>query len=112
MMQRAARILSHGHSVVLDAVFADKNERAAAHATATDVKVSFAGFFLEADLATRQARIGSRKADASDATPEVAALQEQYELGRVDWMRIDASGTPEATLAYCQSKLGRQLSTS
>jgi uncharacterized protein len=105
MMQRASRILSHGHSVVLDAVFADENERAAARAAATDVKVSFEGFFLEADLATRQTRVGSRKADASDATPAVAALQEQYELGRIDWTRIDASGTPEATLAHCQSRL-------
>jgi predicted kinase len=63
--------------------------------------------FLEADLATRQARIGLRKADASDATPEVAALQEQYELGKIDWTSIDASGTPEATLARCQRQLAQ-----
>jgi uncharacterized protein len=109
MMQRAVRIVSHGHSAVLDAVFADENERTAARAAATDAKVNFVGLFLDADLATRQARVGSRRADASDATPAVAARQEQYALGRIDWTRVDASGPLEATLAYCQSRLDQPL---
>jgi aminoglycoside phosphotransferase family enzyme/predicted kinase len=105
MIQHAVRVLSHGHSVIVDAVFADEDERAAAQAAANVAKVGFAGFFLEADLATRQARIAARRADASDATPEVAALQQQYDLGKIDWTIIDASGTPETTLARCQSLL-------
>jgi uncharacterized protein len=109
MMRHAARILSQGHSVVLDAVFANENERAAARAVASDATAGFEGFFLQADLATRQARVGRRKADASDATPEIAALQEQYELGKIDWTSTDASGTPEATLAHCQLRLAQHF---
>ena len=44
------------------------------------------------------ARVGQRQGDASDATPEVARLQEEYDIGTVDWANIDASGTPEQTL--------------
>ena len=105
MLQRATRALSHGHSVVLDAVFADESERAAAQAVATESKVRFAGFFLVTDLATRQARVGLRRSDASDATPEIAGLQERYDLGKISWTSIDASGTADGTLAQCQSRL-------
>jgi predicted kinase len=69
------------------------------------MNVRFIGFFLVADLATRQGRVGSRKADASDATPEVAGLQETYSIGSLDWAIIDASGTPEATLRHCQTRI-------
>jgi hypothetical protein len=43
-------------------------------------------------------RVGRRGRDASDATPEIAGLQENYDTGAVDWAIIDASGTPEQTL--------------
>jgi uncharacterized protein len=105
LAQRAVRVLSQGHSAVVDAVFAREIERAAIQDAAHRVKVRFAGFFLTADLATRQSRIGSRAADASDATPEVAGLQETYNIGTVDWAIIDASGTPEATLKACQTRV-------
>jgi hypothetical protein len=62
----------------------------------------FVGLFLEADLATRLSRVGRRAGDASDATPEIAGLQEKYEIGAVDWTVIDASGTPEQTLLQSQ----------
>lgn len=105
MMRRAARIVSHGYSVVLDGVFAREGERAAVAALANTMNVPFAGFFLEADLATRQARVGARKADASDATPDIATLQEGYDIGKVDWAAIDATGSPEMTLARCRARL-------
>jgi aminoglycoside phosphotransferase family enzyme/predicted kinase len=105
MMQRAARVVSHGYSVVLDGVFAREGERAAVAALANAMNIPFAGFFLEADLATRQARVGARKADASDATPDIATLQEGYDLGKVDWTAIDATGSPEMTLARCRARL-------
>jgi uncharacterized protein len=43
--------------------------------------------------------------DASDATPEIAGLQEQYDIGAVDWDIIGASGTPEQTLEQCQVRI-------
>jgi aminoglycoside phosphotransferase family enzyme/predicted kinase len=102
LVQRADRVLSQGHSVVADAVFADAAERAAINEAARKRKVRFVGLFLVADLATRLRRVGHRQPDASDATPEIAGLQESYELGAVDWAKIDASGTPEQTLKLCQ----------
>jgi uncharacterized protein len=91
--------------VVVDAVFAQPSERAAIREVARTLDVPFAGLFLEADVTTRIKRVGQRKGDASDATPEIAALQERYELGALDWARIDASGTPDQTLIRSRSQL-------
>ena len=52
-----------------------------------------------------RAVFGRREGDASDATPEIAGLQEQYDIGAVDWAIIDASGTPEQTLKQCQARI-------
>jgi aminoglycoside phosphotransferase family enzyme/predicted kinase len=102
LAQRARRVLAQGHSAVVDAVFAEEAERDAVTELARECNVPLAGLFLVADLATRQARIGRRQGDASDATAEVAALQEHYNIGTVGWTIIDASGTPEQTLEHCR----------
>ena len=41
--------------------------------------------------------------DASDADAAVAQRQEQYDLGTIDWHEVDASGTPDETLARVAS---------
>ncbi|MFZ2158576.1 MAG: AAA family ATPase, partial [Bradyrhizobium sp.] len=105
LMQRAARVLAQGHSVVVDAVFAHETERAAIHDAARRLNIRFAGFFLVADLATRMNRVGHRELDASDATPEIAGLQEKYDTGAIDWDVIDASGTAGQTLEHCRSRI-------
>jgi aminoglycoside phosphotransferase family enzyme/predicted kinase len=107
LVQRAIRVLSQGHSVVVDAVFADQAERAAIGDAARRLSVRFAGLFLVTDLATRVSRIGRRERDASDATPDIAGRQEQYKIGTVDWAVIDASGTPEQTLKQCASRIAQ-----
>jgi uncharacterized protein len=98
LVQRALRILGQGHSVVVDAVFADQAERTAIHDAARKLNVRFVGLFLATDLATRMRRVGSRTRDASDATPDIAGLQEKFNIGAVDWVIVDASGAPGQTL--------------
>lgn len=105
LMQRARQVLAQGHSAIVDAVFARESERDDLAALARARGVTLAGLFLVADLATRQARIGGREADASDATQEVAALQEHYNIGHVDWGTIDASGTQAQTLERCRDAI-------
>lgn len=98
MLSTAERILAHGHSVVLDAAFIQETERAAVPSIASGQNVAFSGLFLTADLATRIARIERRQGDASDATREVALMQEAFATGHVGWQIVDASGAPEDTL--------------
>lgn len=105
LVQRAVRVLAQGHSVVVDAVFAHEAERNAIRDAARRLNVRFVGLFLVTDLATRQSRVGRRERDASDATPDIAGLQENYNIGAVDWAVIDASGTPEQTLKQCESRI-------
>jgi predicted kinase len=103
--QDAAHIVSQGHSVVVDAVFAREAERAAIEQAARRLGIRFVGLFLVADLETRQNRVSRRESDASDATAEVAGLQEKYDIGALDWTSIDASGSPETTLEQCQIRI-------
>jgi uncharacterized protein len=103
--QDAAHIVSQGHSAVVDAVFAREAERAAIEDAARRLGIRFVGLFLVADLETRQNRVSRRGPDASDATAEVAGLQEKYNIGALDWASIDASGSPETTLKQCQIRI-------
>jgi uncharacterized protein len=112
LLQQALRILSQGHSVVVDAVFARESERAAIGDAARRLNIRFVGLFLQTDLATRLSRVDNRKGDASDATPEIAELQEKYDIGTLDWAVIDASGTPEQILRRSQIRIAHDEATS
>ena len=85
--------------MIVDAVFAQPQERSAITKAAKSAQFRLYGLFLTADLDTRLARVGKRAHDASDADTKVAQAQESYDLGRLEWTEIDASGTPENTLA-------------
>lgn len=93
---KARRVVASGHSAIVDAVFAQPGERAdIANAAGS---ADFAGLFLTADLQSRLERIGARTGDASDADAAIVQEQEKFELGRINWARVDASGTPEETV--------------
>jgi aminoglycoside phosphotransferase family enzyme/predicted kinase len=105
LIKRARHTAEQGCSVVLDAAFLRRDERAAFAATAPAVR--HIGLFLEADRAIRLARIDARKNDASDATAAVAVAQEAMTEHDFDWPRIDAGGTPAETLARCEPFLAK-----
>jgi hypothetical protein len=98
LQQKTERLLTAGHSVIVDAVFSNSGERSGIAAVATKANAAFFGFFLKADLSTRLVRLAGRGADASDAGREVAQEQESYDLGKLDWHLIDATGTGDDTL--------------
>src|SRR3984957_15653940 len=102
---KGRRILAAGHSAIVDAVFATPQEREALAPTAKTDNVPLQGLFLTADLATRIARVGRRTNDASDAGAAVAQAQEDYDLGALEWPKIDASGAVVETLARARAAL-------
>jgi hypothetical protein len=105
LIERACQVVNHGLSVIVDAAFLRESERNELSTEARRMNADFRPVFLTADLAVRLGRIGSRKRDASDATGEVAAGQEGYDLGRLDWPTVDASSSPEQTLARSKAFL-------
>src|SRR4029078_5448721 len=48
-----------------------------------------------------------RTGDASDANTAIVQDQEKFELGRISWARVDASGTPEET--YIRARVALEL---
>ena len=101
-----AALLAAGHSVVADAVFAKPEERAAIEAVAAAAGVRFDGLWLEAPPELAAARIRQRKANVSDATPEVLERQLAYDLGPIAWTRIDSAPAKEVSLAAGRAALG------
>ena len=91
--------------MIVDAVFARPLERASIAEAARAANLTLRGLFLTADVETRLGRVGARARDASDADAGVAQAQEQYDLGPLDWAPVDASGTPETTLARAKAAL-------
>ena len=62
LADKARRILAAGHSVIVDAVFAQPQERAAMAEVAKSTHCPLRGLFLTANLATRLGRVGARAA--------------------------------------------------
>ncbi|MBI5318413.1 bifunctional aminoglycoside phosphotransferase/ATP-binding protein [Bradyrhizobium sp.] len=105
MFDRARHVLAQGHSALLDAAFLTEAERTAAAEIARAAGIDFHGIFLVAAPEVRVQRIGSRRNDASDASQAVALSQEAIDPGAIDWPIVDASGTPDETLAHAAPHL-------
>ena len=98
MLDQAATVLAAGHGVVLDAVNAHPEERAAARAAADSAGAAFDGIWLTADPARLIARVEQRTGDASDATRTVVEKQLSYETGPIDWRIVDAGADQETVI--------------
>jgi hypothetical protein len=95
MFALARRGLAAGRSVVLDAVFLEPAERAAASGVAGEAFVPFQGVWLEGDAAELRQRLAARAGDASDAGPAVLDEQLARDPGPIGWLRL-AAGDLEA----------------
>jgi predicted kinase len=107
MFGRARTVLRQGCSALLDAAFLTEAERTTAAEIAGAAGIEFHGLFLTAAPEVRAQRVDARRGDASDATEAVAIGQEAIDPGAIDWHLIDASGTPDQTLARATSHLSR-----
>ncbi|MFP4538667.1 MAG: AAA family ATPase [Dichotomicrobium sp.] len=92
LAKKARAALRAGHSLILDAVHARPGERAEAARIAEAAGAEFVGIWLSAPEEALVQRVESRESDASDADPDVVRAQLGFDLGRIEWERVDASG--------------------
>ena len=105
--EKAHRVLAAGHSVIVDAVFAKPEERAAIEAVASQAGARFVGLWLTAPAETLTARVEQRRGDASDANARVVKEQLDYDLGEIAWSAVDAAGSPAQTVARAEAVLAK-----
>ncbi|MEL7347632.1 MAG: AAA family ATPase [Pseudomonadota bacterium] len=109
MMRDAARALSAGLSVVLDAAFLTPAERAAAADLAAAAGAGFHGFWLQAPEEVLTARIAARAAapggDASDATS--AVMLRQPDDGGTGWCTLETAGDARAVAKAARALMAR-----
>lgn len=99
----AASLLAAGQSVIVDAVFARGEERAAIEAVTRNAGVPATFIWLDAPSGTLQSRAEARTCDASDADAAVVRQQLSYETGFIGWHRIETGGDTESTLRAAQT---------
>ncbi|MBZ0124468.1 MAG: AAA family ATPase [Roseovarius sp.] len=105
MRTKARDILSGGYSVIMDATWLDRDERASLPALAGRAGAPFTGLWLTADTATLQTRVASRHGDASDADAAVVRDQAAHANTPKSWTPVDASGNPDDTYQGARSVL-------
>lgn len=103
--KRAALVLEAGRSVIVDAVHSRPEEREAIAAVAQNHSVSFAGLWFDAPAEVLQERVAHRVGDVSDATADVVRDQLAYDLGAMEYDRIDASGSLDDVLRHSLHRL-------
>jgi aminoglycoside phosphotransferase family enzyme/predicted kinase len=106
LMRKAGIAAAAGHGVVVDAVFARANERAAIEAVAAGLNVPFQNVWLSAPRDVLLARVAARIGDASDATAAVVEQQLGWPMGEMAWATVDATGSSAETEAASRRALG------
>jgi predicted kinase len=101
----AAAALAAGYTAIVDAAFLRQEERERIAACAALAGTPFLGLWLEAPADILAARIDARRRDASDADVQVLQQQLAYDLGTIDWRRIDMTADPATNLAAARALL-------
>jgi aminoglycoside phosphotransferase family enzyme/predicted kinase len=105
LISRADMLLRAGHSVIVDAVYLERGDRARIEQLASDTGVPFQGFWLTAPADLLLARVRERTGDASDATTRVLQAQLEVDPGPLAWTRLDAGADPETVAAGARRML-------
>lgn len=110
VFQRASAAIAAGQCVIVDAVFANPNERAQIARIAAAHGVLFKGLWLAASRKILRQRVDQRTGDASDATSAVVERQLSYDIGELDpaWTKIEAGGAPSVILARAATWLNHR----
>jgi len=96
--RHAGALVRAGHSAIVDAVFANAQDRAAIERVAANASVPFVGLWLDAPSPVLIDRTERRGEDPSDATADVVRLQLTRDTGSIGWLRIDAAAPAEVVL--------------
>jgi len=100
------RALLAGYPAIADATFTGAGTRQAIARCAGDLEVGFTGLWLEAPGDVLEARVAGRGADASDADIQVLRRQLGAKTGAIDWRRVSAAGSLDATHDAARRALG------
>ena len=91
LARKAGLAARSGYNVIVDAVHAREDARRRMEDLARELQMPFVGLWLEAPLSVLLSRVEHRRGDASDADAAVVERQSLYELGMINWWRIDTS---------------------
>ena len=107
--EHARTIVTAGHAVIADAVFASQHEREQIAGVARDADIPCVGLWLDGPPALLATRLHDRVADASDATADVLERQVRAGVGPLTWHRLDGSldveGVQRGAEAQCRDCL-------
>jgi aminoglycoside phosphotransferase family enzyme/predicted kinase len=91
LLSRAMDAWAQGRSIVLDAVYSTEEERDAVAKLARESGAPFVGIWLDAPPEVLRRRVRERPHGVSDADLSVLEGQLARDVGRVDWIRLDAT---------------------
>ncbi|MEJ6849360.1 AAA family ATPase [Sinorhizobium fredii] len=99
MACRTFSILRAGGSVVAEAVFDKFANRQRIEAAASEAHVPYTAIWLDASPSVLRGRVAERTAGPSDADLNVLCRQLAYDVGDLDWHRMDADRSADNIVA-------------